>query len=320
MFKNLIIYSLFILLPSVLLAQKIDNTAAFRAINSDRYFRFHYDNDYFSATDENYTQGYNIELVSPFLKKNPINYLLLKPETSNNQFGISIEHIGFTPPTIGSAEIQYGERPFAAAIMLKSFTISTDTLGRTRLLSSLSIGLIGPGAFGKEMQVAIHEATGNTIPLGWRNQIKNDVVINYELGYEKEIYRLHDWFALQGNTAIRLGTLSTNASAGLQTTLGLINSPFTASETNKKFQLYGYSQVVGSVIGYDATLQGGIFNKKSPYTISDNDVERLTGQFNYGVVLKLKNVYLEYFRAVLTKEFEAGGATKWGGIRIGVQF
>tara|TARA_R100000935_G_scaffold13495_3_gene27079 strand:- start:15 stop:977 length:963 start_codon:yes stop_codon:yes gene_type:complete len=319
MFKNLIIFSLFILLPSLLLAQKIDNTAAFRAINSDRYFRFHYDNDYFSATDENYTQGYNLELVDPILSKNPINFLFLNPKTSQTQFGISIEHIGFTPPRIGSREIQYGERPFAAAIMLKNFSISTDTLGRTRLLSSLSLGIIGPGAFGKEMQVAIHKATGNTIPLGWRNQIKNDVVINYELGYEKELYRLQDWFALQSNSAIRLGTLSTNASVGLQTTLGLINSPFTASDVNKKFKLYGYSQVTGSVIGYDASLQGGIFNKTSPYTIADNEIERFTGQFNYGLILQLKSVYLEYFRAVLTREFEAGDATKWGGIRIGIQ-
>ncbi len=318
--KNLLTHSLFILLPSLLLAQKIDNTAAFRAINSERYFRFHYDNDYFSATDENYTQGYNLELVAPFLSKNPINLLLLKPKTSQTQLGISIEHIGFTPPRIGSREIQFGERPFAAAIMLKNFSISIDTLQKSRLQSSLSLGLIGPGAFGKEMQVAIHEATGNTIPLGWRNQIKNDVVINYELGYEKEIYRIQDWLALQGNTAIRLGTLSTNASAGMQTTLGLLNSPFSALNTHKNFQIYGYSQVVGSIIGYDATLQGGVFNKKSPYIIEDNNIERFTGQFSYGIVLKLQSIYLEYFRAVLTKEFEAGDATKWGGIRVGFTF
>ena len=44
-------------------AQKIDNSVAFRNIESESYFRYHYDNDYFAATDENYTQGYNFELV-----------------------------------------------------------------------------------------------------------------------------------------------------------------------------------------------------------------------------------------------------------------
>ncbi len=319
MYKNLLIQFLFLLIPSLLLAQKIDNTAAFRAINSEKYFRLHYDNDYFSATDENYTQGYNLEIVSPFFKKNPINYLFVKPESSLIQFGIAIEHIGFTPPTIGSPEIQYGERPFAAAIMLKSFAISRDTLNNSRLLSSLSIGLIGPGAFGKEMQVAIHEATGNTIPLGWRNQIKNDLVLNYELGYEKQFFRTKDWFSITGNSAVRAGTLYTNASAGLQSTIGLINSPFNSFNSAKNFQFYGYSQVVGSAIGYDATLQGGIFNNKSVYTIANSEIERLTGQLKYGIVLKFKSLYLEYFRAVLTKEFKTGTSTKWGGIRIGIQ-
>ena len=38
---------------------------------------------------------------------------------------------------------------------------------------------------GKEMQVGIHEATGNVIPQGWRNQIKNDADVNYEIAYDK---------------------------------------------------------------------------------------------------------------------------------------
>ena len=319
MYKNLFIQLLILLIPSVLLAQKIDNTAAFRAINTEKYIRLHYDNDYFSATDENYTQGYVMELVLPFLKKNPINNLLIIPEASRIQFGLAVEHIGFTPPTIGSPEIQYGERPFSAAIMLKTFAIATDTINKHRLHSSLSIGLIGPGAFGKEMQVAIHEATGNIIPLGWRNQIKNDLVINYELGYEKQLFQAKNWFSLSGNSALLAGTLYTNASVGLQSTFGIINSPYNSLNSKKQFQFYGYSQILGSAIIYDATLQGGVFNTRSVYTIADSQIERFTGQFNYGVILQLKKLHLEYFRAVLTREFKTGAPTKWGGIRIGLQ-
>ena len=308
-----------LLIPSMLLAQKIDNLASFRDIKSDSYFRYHYDNDYFSDTDENYTQGYNLELVAPFLKKSPINYLFIKPKNSESRYGLTIEHIGFTPPTIGSPEIQFGDRPFAAAIMLKSFVIATDTIKKSRLLSSFNLGIIGPSAFGKEMQVGIHKITGNTIPQGWRNQIKNDLVLNYELSYEKQLIRTGDYFSLQTNTTAKLGTLFTNASVGINTTVGLINSPFSAINENKKFQFYVYSQVLGNLIGYDATLQGGVFNKESPYTISSEEIERFTGQFNYGLVLKTKTLYFEYSRTVLTREFETGTPTKWGGIRIGFQ-
>ena len=306
--------------PGLMLAQKIDNLASFRDIKSDSYFRYHYDNDYFSGTDENYTQGYSLEIIAPFLKKNPINFLFVKPYNSEIRYGAAIEHIGFTPANIGSPEIQFGDRPFAASIMLKSFVIATDTLKKSRLLSSLNLGLIGPGAFGKEMQVGIHKITGNTIPQGWRNQIKNDLVLNYEMSYEKQLLRAGDFFSLQTNTTAKLGTLFTNASLGINTTVGLINSPFSAKNKHKKFQLYGYSQVLGNLIGYDATLQGGVFNKESPYTISSEEITRFTGQFNYGLVLKTKTLYFEYSRTVLTREYETGTPTKWGGIRIGFTF
>ncbi len=291
--------------------------ASFRDIKSTNYFRFNYDNDYFASTDKNYTQGYNFELVAPFLEKNPLNYLFLKPSNSEYKYGLSIEHIGYTPDNIKSSEIQYGDRPFAASIMIKSFSIATDTLQKSRFISSLNLGLIGPGAFGKEMQVAIHKATGNTIPEGWQNQIKNDLVLNYEVSYEKQLLRHKNLLALAGNTNLRLGTLFTNASAGLTATIGIINSPFTTVKNKNKFQFYIYSQPIVSVIGYDATLQGGLFNKKSPYTISSNSINRFTAQFNYGIVLQTKTLYFEYSRTLLTREYDLGNSAEWGGIKIG---
>lgn len=303
--------------PTCLFAQKIDNTVSFRDLKTERYFRFNYDNDYFASRDQDYTQGYNFELVSPAMQHNPINKLFLKTNNSESQYGISIEHIGFTAFNIGSADIQYGDRPFAAAIMLKSFSIATDTINKSRLASSLNIGLIGPGAFGKEMQVAIHEATGNTIPQGWQHQIRNDAVLNYELSYEKQLFRYNNLFSLQTNSKLRLGTLFTNASLGINTTFGIINNPFASLKNKKRFALYGYAQPMLNVIGYDATLQGGWFNRSSPYTIPSRQIERLTGQVNYGMVLQTRTLFLEYSRVLITREFESGSSSKWGGIKVG---
>ena len=41
-------------------------------------------------------------------------------------------------------------------------------------------------------------------------------------------------------------------------------------------------------MGYDASLQGGIFNRTSPYTIPSQDVKRLLGIFMASAVLELK--------------------------------
>lgn len=299
------------------MAQKIDNMASFRDMKSTNYFRFHYDNDYFTSTDKEYTQGYNFELVSPRLAKNPVNHLYITPKNSEFKYGLSLEHIGFTANNIASNQIQFDDRPFAAAIMLKSFLIATDTINKSRIISSLNLGIIGPGAFGGDMQTAIHEATGNTIPLGWYNQIKNDAIVNYEISYEKQLLRFNDFFTVQYNTTLRIGTLFTNASVGLNATLGIINLPFTTLKNKSKFQLYLYTQPLVNFIGYDATLQGGLFNHKSVYTIKESDIERFTFQNNYGIVLQYRWLYLEYSRTLLTREFSYGSQFKWGGIRIG---
>lgn len=305
--------------PSIVLGQKIDNAASFKDIKSTSYFRFHYDNDYFTSTDKDYTQGYNFELTSPKLVKNPLNYFFLKPKASEYKYGLSLEHIGFTANNIESEQIQFEDRPFAAAIMLKSFLIATDTIQKTRITSSLNLGIIGPGAFGGDMQTAIHEATGNTIPKGWYNQIKNDVVINYELTYEKQLLRFHDFFTLQTTATARVGTLFTNASLGLNATFGLINSAFSSVKNKNKFQLYLYTQPLVNAIGYDATLQGGLFNRESVYTVGRADIERVTLQNNYGIVLQYRWLYLEYSRTLLTREFSYGDSQKWGGFRMGIK-
>ena len=75
-----------------------------------------------------------------------------------------------------------------------------------------------------------------------------------------------------------------------------------------------------SVIGYDATLQGGLFNKESPYVIPDSKITRATLQNNFGIVMRIKKLYLEYSQSFLTDEFDSGGNHRWGGIRIGCAF
>lgn len=313
LFFNLILFSF----PHLVFAQKIDNLVSFRNMESESYFRFNYDNDYFAATDKNYTQGYSLEFVSPGLNKNPVNHLFFRNDTGRNRYGIAVEHIGYTPGNIESPEIQEGDRPFAAAIMLKSFMISTNNENRSRFSSSLSLGIIGPGAFGKEMQTGIHKATGNVIPQGWRNQIRNDAVLNYEVGYEKQLFRYRNFFSIQSNSGLQVGTLFTNASVGFNTAAGLINSPFSSEENRKRFQIYLYAQPLLKTVGYDATLQGGIFNNDSPYSIPAEEIERFTGQVNFGIVIKGNRFYLEYTRTSITREFETGSSANWGGIKLG---
>src|SRR6218665_2283001 len=83
-------------------AQVIDNNAGFRMVNADHYVRLHFDNDYFSKSDAYYTQGVNIEWVTPALKKNPVNRILFLPRQGMHQYGLALEHNAYTPTNIGA--------------------------------------------------------------------------------------------------------------------------------------------------------------------------------------------------------------------------
>ncbi|MES2590103.1 MAG: lipid A-modifier LpxR family protein, partial [Bacteroidota bacterium] len=184
-------------LPIFLFSQRIDNLVSFRDVQTDNYFRFSYDNDLFSLLDQDYTQGINFELVSLDFKKNPINFLFIKTKNSNKKYGLSLEHNCFTPKNIQSEFIQFDDRPFAATLVLKNFMISIDTFKRVRISSFMNFGLIGPLAFGNEMQTSIHQITKNPLPGGWKNQIRNDFVISYGLSHEKQLFRYRNLFSVQ---------------------------------------------------------------------------------------------------------------------------
>jgi lipid A 3-O-deacylase len=310
------------LFPVFAYAQAIDNTVSFRNIHSDRYFRIYYENDFFTGTDRDYTQGIYIEKVNPYFSKFFLSRLLWHPQHSIANYGLAIEQDVYTPNHLDQSGILYGDRPYAGALFLKTFLMATDAGRKTRMSSSLHIGLIGPDAGGEGMQTAIHHWIHYITPLGWHNQIRNDLVLNYQLNDEKELMSYSNAFSLAGFGSARLGTLSTKATLGMTITAGNFYSAFknTVTLPVKKVQWYIYDQPLINAIGYDATLQGGVFNHSDPYAIAASDINRLTWQNKFGVVLILKRLYLEYYQTSLTREFRTSVYHRTGGIQVGFGF
>ena len=275
-FAKIFFIAVMVIEPFFVYCQEIVNTASFSNIQSEGYFRFHYDNDFFTATDQYYTQGINLELVHPSLNNFPLSKLLLHFKNSKSKYGISIEHNAFSPSSIRHPEILYDDHPFAACIMLKTFAISFDSISNSGLSSVITIGAIGPVAFGEWMQKSIHKGLKNIEPLGWENQIHNDVILNYNLSYQKHFLKIRNVMSFNMNTQIDVGTLKDQLKIGFTTMLGKFNNVFNYDKFNNyKFQFYLYSQPFLSFVGYDATLQGGLFNRSSPYTIRADDISRI---------------------------------------------
>ncbi len=302
-------------------AQVIDNTSSFKNSLGNKYFRFHYDNDYFTKTDQYYTQGVTLEYAHPSISKFFTSSILIKPRNTDITYGFRFDNFGYTPTTIRSDTILHGDRPFCGDMSVSTFAIAVDTIRQQIISSTFIIGLMGEGAGGKEFQTTIHKWTGNHLPQGWQYQIRNDIILNYQLTYEKKVFSYKNAFLLDAASAITLGAHNDKVTGGYNIMVGNFNNRFTSIATTKpirkKVQYYFYTKLVGAIVGYDATLQGGLFNKNSPYTIPSSDLNRFTLQNDYGFVVCFKELYMEYTQSYLTKEFSTGFDHRWGGIRIG---
>ena len=129
--QQIIITLIFIFISTISKSQLTDNHSTYRTLQSDRYFRFHYDNDFFTKADEYYTQGITWEYVHPSIKKFPLSTLLFKPYAMPVKYGLSLNLFGYTPTSILSDNILLGDRPFDANITLKTFLIQADSIHRS---------------------------------------------------------------------------------------------------------------------------------------------------------------------------------------------
>ena len=103
--------------------------------------------------------------------------------------------------------------------------------------------------------------------------------------------------------------------------IGFFENAFVNSNLlNNKLQLQFYNKPLIKLIGYDATIEGGLFNQENPYEISSRNIDRFTFEDDAGITFQFKKIYLEYFQHFVTQEFNTGTYHRWGGIRRGIAF
>jgi lipid A 3-O-deacylase len=64
---------------------------------SNSFIRLNYENDYFTTTDDYYTQGIKLEVASPAFRYSPFMWLLPALSNSAKQYTLSAVQDCFTP-------------------------------------------------------------------------------------------------------------------------------------------------------------------------------------------------------------------------------
>ena len=291
------------------------------------FFSINFDNDILDYTDRFYTNGIRFDLISPIFHQSPLNKLLLPYWKSGiNYYGISLVQNIYTPSTTKVDTILSGDRPYSSYLYFGSFKITNDPKSKFRQSSELDLGVIGPFALGESVQKSFHSGVPpNSEPLGWEYQIKNDVILNYSVMMEKGVYMRRN-LEIIGNGSSSLGSLYTNMSGGFRFRTGIMNPYFSnlglsrhsknKEERLKTTQVYFFLTGNGKLVGYDATLQGGLFNKNSSYSLSASDISRFTFQGTLGLSFVYNGLKIDAEQFLLSPEFHNGWWHKWVHIAL----
>ncbi len=291
-------------------------------LSRESSLKVNFDNDILDYTDRFYTNGIKIEIISPGLQMNPVSKLMLPYwRSGTNYYGLSLVQNMFTPSTTKLGGILFGDRPYSAYLYVGSFKITNDPVNSFRQTSELDVGIIGPNSYGEWVQRSFHNAVpSNNEPLGWQYQIQNDLVLNYMVSFEKGIAckkNIDIILTAAGN----LGTLYTNMLGGAQVRAGLLNPYFSnlgiekkdalSNSGLRKFQFFLFAKGSCKMVGYDATLQGGLFNQASIYTLSSGYISRAVFQSGGGITLSYNGIRIDVEQVILSPEFHNGWWHKW---------
>ena len=214
------------------------------------------DNDILTQTDHYYSNGILIEYENTLLaKEKPWKWL-----GKGTSYGVGFKHDISTPINTGTELAQPGDHPYSAVLYTTLYTelVSEDYESTCEVL----LGLIGPLAFGEQIQNGIHGFLPSHPVNGWANQLKNDILLNYNYEYWKlrgaQAFTYGEWLRAE------LGTFATQFHFGYQTRSNFLK--------NHSILL----RVGGYLNLFDVKLQGGLFSN-SKYALSSDDVKN----FNY---------------------------------------
>jgi hypothetical protein len=286
--------------------------------SQDVYFTAIFDNDIIDYTDRYYTNGAGFELFHPIISASLLVKLLPGLNFGINYYGLILIQNLYTPLKLNKAEILVGDRPFASYLTLGHQRISLSPETKRRLYSEFTLGVIGPGSLGNFSQSMIHAEE----PTGWKYQVQNDFIANYTIRFDQGIYSKKG-IEVAIVAAGQAGTLYDNLSAGIFLQLGNANdrycSVFQTTDPQKPFKkrirYYFSLDLTNKLIIYDATLQGGMFNNNSVYTIDPENLNRyvFTGTAGFGI--GFGKYSLEADQVFLTPEFEGGRRHLWFRIK-----
>lgn len=247
------------------------------------------------------------------------------------RIAIDVSQQIYTPADTQLSPPDPHDRPYAG-VLLGNFSLYSDT-DLSRSVLGFSVGVVGPGAGGEELQNGFHDLIGQGHDAGWKYQIQNTAAVEALTGrtwrlpmaefgsletdllpeVTAAVGTLRDY--VEGGATIRLGQ-------GLASDFGVARprpgmSGGDAFVPTQPFAWYVFAGGDGQAVGYDLLLQSNPF-RGGPHV----DEKWGVGEFQGGLAIMAFGARLTYTQVVQTQEFshQHGGLHQLGSLALSVRF
>ena len=226
-----------------------------------------------------------------------------------------------------------GDRPYCGMILGGvGYEFFQDPTSPWTHYGEFDFGVVGPAAMCKETQTFIHKILNCKKPMGWDDQLHNEVVANGQW-WTKYNWTPNDWLAIVPKGGVAAGTVQDFAEVGCDIKLGWNIRPtannemiFSASKSGErgsgwldKLTAYIYGGVSERYYLYNHILEGSMFGSRDKDL--KVDIERFVTEFRVGAVVRYDRFFATYYAIFRTDEYKnQKDRPDYGGICIGWTF
>lgn len=243
---------------------------------ADLMLRIYEDNDFINdigkGTDDAYTNGTRIDLF--YNKQHDSKFIVdrVMPKAGDNSintFGLGLVQLMYTPKDITNAYYQPNDYAWSGAMYLTHTLYSYNPIKKYDYQTEIVAGVIGPAALAEPSQVIVHHIISDpSIPNGWSNQFKNNLLVNLNFTAEKELWHLQNNIELIAFGKILMGTMIDAVDFGPVLQAGLMNPYFNGfmghhSTTNqgKRAQIYFKIKPGMEAVAWNSMVEGSMFSR-----------------------------------------------------------
>lgn len=334
---------LFLFLILILISNSINaEDEAKEKIDTSSLYGLQYENDTFlkNNKDHYYTSGLQLTALKneepPVWIKKITGWIpFYQQDKTLDLVQYTVGHKIFTPDNIGVEDLQREDRPYAGYLYFSTSVIAHNSNSRNfdyREQFELTFGLVGPSAFGEELQTFGHELSNSPTPRGWKNQLNDELIIglNYS-NISRKINPISSYIQLGINRQISaaIGNAYTYGSTGVMFRLGN-NLKRDLSPPNIHPSFSGLTYFSSSkysnwyiFLGLEARLIfRNIFLDGNTFTDSHKVVKKpLVGEVQYGFVYLFDDMRIAISTMTRSKEYTTQkGLTNYGVINFSFKY